>query len=103
VDIRVVPPAAQRDENAVQILSAWIAEDGLHCSLKIGMRKDTDHNEAEAWGTLLADVVRHIANAMREEYGVDPSVTIAAIVDSLLEEVDEPSSEARGGFHPGTN
>ena len=97
----VVPPAAQRDENAVQMLSAWIAERGLHCSLNVGMWEAEGHNEAAAWGVLLADVVRHLANAIRAERGVNSATTVEAIVDSLLDELNKPTSEASGGFHPG--
>lgn len=49
---------------------------------------------------LLADVVRHIANAMRDKYGEDPSATIPTIVDSVLEELGDPTSEARAGSIP---
>ena len=31
----VIPPAAQRDERSIQMLSAWIAEQGFHCTLNI--------------------------------------------------------------------
>lgn len=96
-----LPPQALRDENAIQMLSAWIAENGLHCSLKIGMWQEAGHNESRAWGTLLADVVRHISNAMQEEYGEPASETSDLIVQALLREIDEPTSSAGGGFAPG--
>jgi hypothetical protein len=97
----VVPPAAQRDEDAVQMLSAWIAEKGLHCALNVGMWSADGHNEPAAWGILLADVVRHLANAIELEAGADHSETIAEIVDSLLSEIDSPTSVAKGDFHSG--
>jgi len=96
-----VPPAAQRDNNSVQMLGAWIAENGLHCALKVGVWHDQERSEASAWGILLADVVRHLSNAIRDEYGTDPSETTNAVVKSLLAELDEPSSNAHGEFHPG--
>jgi hypothetical protein len=97
----VVPPAAQRDENAIQMLSAWIAESGLHCTLNIGMWEKDGQHEAPAWGILLADVIRHIANAMRDEYGTDVDKTIEVVVNSLQRELDNPTSKVKGGFHPG--
>jgi len=103
VDVLVVPPAAQRDEKAVQMLSAWVAENGLHCTMKIGMWRDNGHDEAESWGILLADVVRHVANAMRDKYGEDPAATASMIADSLLEELGDPTSETKGGFQSGVN
>ena len=96
-----IPPAAQRDEEAIQMLSAWIAEKGLHCTLKIGMWQAQGHDEPKAWGILLADVVRHIANALQEQRGESASQTAESIVASLLAELDDPSSPASGGFTPG--
>lgn len=97
----VIPPAAQRDENAVQMLSAWIAERGLHCTMNVGMWESEGHNEPAAWGVLLADVVRHLANAIQSERGVNAAATVEGIVDSLLEELNNPTSKASGEFHPG--
>jgi len=57
--------------------------------------------EAAAWGVLLADVIRHIANAIEEKHGVEAAVTMEKIVKSLHAELDEPTSKVKGGFHPG--
>ena len=96
-----VPPAAQRDEDAVQMLGAWIAEQGLHCSINIGMWQDSGQDEPAAWGILLSDVIRHIAAAAHDRYGFDEAGTIAAIVDSLHAELDDPSSDTQGSFEHG--
>jgi len=56
----VMPHAAQRDENAVQILSAWIAEKGFHCTMNVGMWSAQGTDEPWAWGAFLAEVVRHL-------------------------------------------
>jgi len=96
-----VPLAAQRDENAVQMVSAWIAEKGLHCALNVGMWQENGKPEGLYWGILLADVIRHVANAMRDEYGLEPDKTIEAITNAIREELDEPTSKVTGGFHPG--
>lgn len=97
----VLPPAAQRDNNAIQMLSAWIAEDGLHCSMNVGLWRVEGRDEPAAWGVLLADVVRHLASAIESQHGVDANDVIADIVDSLNQELENPTSEAHGGFHPG--
>jgi len=72
----VVPLAAQRDESAIQMLSAWIAENGLHCTMNVGMWRADGRDEPAAWGILLADVVRHLAHAIQSEHGEDSTVTI---------------------------
>lgn len=96
-----VPPAAQRDENAVQMLSAWIAERGLHCSLNIGMWHAQGRAEVPAWGVLLADVIRHVSNAIQEQRGTPHADVVLEIMDSLHAELDEPTSAVHGRFHPG--
>jgi hypothetical protein len=34
---RPIPSAALKDENSVEMLRVWIAEQKLHCSIKVGM------------------------------------------------------------------
>jgi hypothetical protein len=97
----VIPPAAQRDENSIQMLSAWIAERGLHCTLNVGMWDGAGHNEPKAWGILLADVIRHVSNAICESKGTPSEQNLMAIFDSLRNELDDPTSPAKGGFHVG--
>jgi len=101
VRVLSVPPAAQRDEHALQMVSAWIAEQGFHCTLNIGMWKANGRAEPEAWGILLADMVRHIANAIEEDEGTSAVQTNTAIVQSMLEELQSPTSRATGNFGPG--
>ena len=97
----VIPPPAQRDEKSVQMLSAWIAEQGLHCTLNIGFFEAAGHAEADAWGILLADLVRHIGNAVAENHGTPASETMADVVASMHAELDSPTSSAVGEFHVG--
>jgi len=97
----VIPPAAQRDDRSVQMISAWIAERGMHCTMNIGFFDGQGHQEAKAWGILLADVIRHLGNAWTEERGVPPQETVAAVLQALTTELEEPTSKATGGFHPG--
>ena len=97
----VIPPAAQRDEKSIQMLSAWIAEKGQHCTIKIGFWQDNGREEAPAWGIFLADTVRHIANALEEQYGKSAPDTIAAILEALHDELGDPTSDVHGGFSHG--
>lgn len=97
----VIPPAAQRDENSIQMISGWIAEKGLHCTLNVGMWEAQGRNETAAWGILLADVVRHVANALRDANGSDPTENALQIVESLWVEFKEPTSEVDGSFSAG--
>ena len=95
----VVPPAAQRDEQAVQMLTAWIAERGLHCTLNVGMWGASGIDEPRAWGQLLADVARHVGNALHEQTGVTPAEAVNAVVRAFVKELGELTSDASGVFH----
>lgn len=97
----VVPPAAQRDEKSVQMLSAWIAEKGLHCVINVGVWEKSSAKEASAWGILLADTIRHIAHALQDEYGHSAQATIETVLESLNNELIDPTSPATGAFHHG--
>lgn len=97
-DTRPIPDAAIRDAEAVEMLRAWIAERGLHCSLKVGMYVEQGIDEERAWGIMLADVARHVSRALHREYGHVEADSIRRIRDSMLEELGEPTSEATGKF-----
>lgn len=93
-----LPDAVLRDDNSVHMLGAWIAEEGLHYTLNYGFFEKNGHDEAEAWGVMLADVIRHIANARKSETGEATASTMATIVASLQAELADPSSDAEGEF-----
>jgi hypothetical protein len=100
--VMTVPDAALRDSNSVEMARVWIAEEGLHCSLKIGMYLESSKvPEQEAWGMILADMTRHIADALCKAHGFEREASIAAISDSYFRELKAPTTEVRGDFSPG--
>ena len=59
-----IPPAALRDIEALELVRVWVAEQGLHCSLRVGLYAgDGVPWETAAWGTILADLAGHVADA----------------------------------------
>ncbi len=80
------------------MLGAWIAEEGLHCSLNVSFFEGNGHNEQHAWGIVLADVVRHLAEALNKHSGADRQASIELIIEALQIELAEPTSEAEGDF-----
>jgi hypothetical protein len=93
-----IPPAAQRDPKSFELMRAWVAEKGLHCSLKIGVYDEQDIREETAWGTILADAARHIADALASSAGRDREEALREIRDNFEIELDNPTSEVRGDF-----
>jgi len=63
-----IPDAAVADAESAEMIRAWVAQKALHCALRIGVWDDP-----AAWGILLADVARHVANAHQESEGKDPA------------------------------
>ncbi|MHA6912893.1 DUF5076 domain-containing protein [Ralstonia pseudosolanacearum] len=96
---RPIPAAALRDQDAVEMLRVWIAEQKLHCSMKVGMYLETmDIPEEDAWGVILADVTRHLANALKSGYSENRGVLIEKIKESYLKELANPTPDADGDF-----
>ncbi len=91
-----VPPSARSDRNAREVLRAWAAHGGLHCSLNVDSWAD---EERTVWGIILTDVVRHVANALREAKGWDQAETVQEIRRVFNAELDKPTSDPSGKFH----
>jgi hypothetical protein len=81
-----VPPAAL-EQGGVEVLRAVIVDGGLHVSLRHAFE------DPDAWGMLLADVVRHVARI----YAQGGSLSEDEVVDKVREifdaelDMDEPS------------
>jgi hypothetical protein len=95
------PPAADEDEDAREMVRAWIASGDLHVSMHLGMWQelgDPQIDERDAWGELLADLTRHIANGMMKEYGWDYDSTRDRIRTAFLKWYDDKSVDTQGDF-----
>ena len=89
----LIPPAATDDPGAMELLRAWVTNEALHCWLRIGIWK-----EPAAWGLLLADVARHVANAHHEQDGRDAGECLATIRKAFDVELDHPTDTPSGEF-----
>ena len=98
MDALGIPPAALRDTDSLELARVWIAQQGLHCSLKVGLYAgDGVSREMTAWGIILADLAGHVADALSAE-GMGSRVTLLeALVESFNDEVAAPSSGRTGG------
>jgi len=92
-----IPPAALKDHKAIEMIRTWVAAEQLHCCVNIG-HWHGEFDEPSAWGILLADVVRHVANALEEEFGMDVREAIPAIRESFLAELAKPTSMHQGRY-----
>jgi len=98
MDALGIPPAAVRDANALELARVWIAEQGLHCSLRVGLyAADGVDRETAAWGIILADLAGHVADALSAEGLGSRADLLDALVERFNDEAAEPSSERTGG------
>ncbi len=91
-----IPPSARSDKNSQELIRAWAAHEGLHCSLSVDRWGE---NERTAWGILLTDVVRHVANALHDAKGWDRTETVREIRRVFNAELDGPTAEPSGQLH----
>jgi len=91
----LIPPAAQRDKKSKEMIRAWVAEEGLHCSLSIG---SWGENEGTAWGILLSDVARHVSNAVGKGDRSRREQILAEIWAAFEREMEKPTSPTEGSF-----
>ena len=100
-----IPPAAIRDEDSVELTRVWIAEQGLHCSMKIGMYAEAGDGtkEVAAWGVILADLAQHVADALSAEGFGSREDLFESLVQTFNDEVSAPTSPRTGQFGPEVN
>ena len=88
----VIPPAAQRDKASFEVLRVWIAEQGQHVSIQSGAWDDPF-----AWGIVLADLARHIANAHQlQSAAIDKDAFLDRLLEGFEAEIDNPTDEPEG-------
>jgi hypothetical protein len=90
------PNTIEGDPKATEMLRLWSAHDKLNVAINIGCYEESGHDEAEAWGIIIADFARHLCRALQQRYGKDPDETLQKIKGTFLAEVDHPTSEIDG-------
>jgi len=90
------PTNVSSDKDACELIRAWAANGGLVCSLNPeAWPKD---QAPVAWGILLSDVARHVADALHQAHGLSRDGVLSRLRDVFDKELDQPSAETRGNF-----
>ena len=90
------PPTIEGDPKATEMLRLWAAHNELQVAINIGCYEESEHDEAHAWGVILADCAKHVVNALKQRYGEDPDAALTRIRTAFLAEVDYPTQEVTG-------
>jgi hypothetical protein len=90
-DQLAIPDAARKDARSFELLRVWVASEDQHVSLRAGVWK-----EPGPWGTVLADLAGHIANAISETEGISREDALDEIEAAFLDELERPTGEPSG-------
>lgn len=87
-----IPPVAQRDKAAFELIRVWIAEGGPHVSLRSGVWEEPAY-----WGIMFADLARHIvkAHSLQDE-DLDAEDFLERLRQGFETEMDSATDEATG-------
>jgi hypothetical protein len=77
-----VPMAVQVDPNACELVRVWIANNEQHVSLRSGVWEDP-----AAWGIMLADLARHVAETYKRDAGREVGATLQRIMAGIHAEL----------------
>jgi hypothetical protein len=91
-----IPPDATAS-GGVELLRAWLVKHSSRpqhaLQIAINFSWDVpDQPLQRAWGMMLADLIRHVALHLQQEYGIDVSSSVAALKHNLLRELDSPTT-----------
>lgn len=86
-----VPPVAEADNLARELVRVWAAGGRQCVSIEIGLWSDP-----AAWGLLLVDLARHIANAYEQQDARDRRETLERIRTAFDAEWETPTDEPTG-------
>jgi hypothetical protein len=86
-----IPPAATSDAKAREIARIWGASGGQHVTLASEL-----WNDPAAWGIMLADLARHVANAYQQSRDMEPSQVLACVKEGLDAQWGWPTDQPKG-------
>jgi hypothetical protein len=87
----MIPPAAEDDPKAFEILRVWGAHGEQHVSIFWDLWDDP-----ATWGIMLADLAGHVANAFHQERSLEPAESLKTIQAMFNKEMGTPTDSPRG-------
>ena len=89
----VIPHPAATDPHATEITRIWLSGDQQY----VAVRAHTWPDPA-AWGLMLVDLAKHVANAYAEEKGVASASILSRIKEGLDAEWSSPTDTPTGAM-----
>jgi hypothetical protein len=99
-----IPEGIKDDPNAMEMIRVWIGNKDIHVSMLLGMWEEASHfdiDEREAWGELLADLIRHIANGLTQSHDYQKDASERRITNALLTHLGYGANTIKGEIKTG--
>lgn len=81
------PEGIKDDPNAMEMIRVWIGNKDIQVSMLLGMWEQASNleiDERDAWGELLADLIRHIANGLTQSHDYNKDASEMRIANTLI-------------------
>ncbi len=96
-----IPEGILDDDNATEMMRVWIGNKDIQVSMLLGMWEEAsnhDIDEREAWGELLADLIRHIANGLTQSHDYNINASERRIANALLTHLGYGANTIQGNI-----
>jgi Domain of unknown function (DUF5076) len=87
----IIPPAAQKDPEAFEILRVWAANGEQHITIHSELK-----GEAYDFGNMLADLALHGVNLYAERFNISIKQCLKEIIEGFQDEIDNQKGEISG-------
>jgi len=87
----MIPPAAQIDPEAFEMLRVWAANGEQHVTIHSGLEGDSYD-----FGYMLADLAFHGANLYAERSNISVKECLESIIKGFQDEMDNPKGDISG-------
>ena len=86
-----IPQAASNDKQAIELLRVWAAGSKQHVAIRAEIWEDP-----AAWGIMLVDLARHVANAYEQSTGAGFEEVLCRIREGFDIEWENPTDTPSG-------
>ena len=101
-----IPEKARKDKGSAELMRVWVTppDGAIHVVVKTGVWPDP-----AAYGIVLADLARHIANGFNQTQGMNVDVAVKRVVEGFSAEIGSPTDVPTGQIqessskHPESN
>ncbi len=90
-----IPPAVGKGSHPIELARIWAVDGAQHVSIQSGVWSDP-----AAWGILLADFMRHIADAYSRDGEFSKAEVLTRVHAAFNAEWSDPTDEPSGDFMP---